>query len=204
MSARKVMRIVGGLLGVVTMAACTASPAPPQGAVQHHRSAPNPAGSHAARTSPSRPITRADVARCPKTVTSHPAALPGQSPADSVPPGATIYGNGKLFVTLNANGVIVAPARFVNRDGSIEWKFPWWRYVSGQLTITGHRVDAPAPPLTSDVPVGYGDIGFQASGVAFPSEGCWQVTATVDHHTSLTFVTFVVQAAHSGLISSRA
>jgi hypothetical protein len=134
------------------------------------------------------------------TTTAHPTPLPGESPA-GLGPGTTIYGNGKLFVTLSTNGLIVAPTPFINPDGSIGWKFPWWRYVSGQLTITGHRLDAPAPQLTSDVPAGYGDTGFQASGVTFPSEGCWQVTAMVDQHTSLTFVTFVVDAVHSALIS---
>jgi hypothetical protein len=139
--------------------------------------------------------------RCPKTATSHPTALPGTSLA-ALGPGTTIYGNGKLFVTLTTDGLTVAPAGYVNPDGSIGWKYPWWRYVSGQLTITGHRLDAPAPPLTSDVPAGYGETGFQASGITFPSEGCWQVTAKVDHHTTLTFVTFVVDAVHSRLISS--
>jgi len=203
MSAQKAMRIADGLLVVVAVAACTASPAGPHGSAPHHRIGPSPAGSRARGTRASwpRPATRADLTRCPKTTTSHPAGLPGTSVA-ALGPGTTIYGNGKLFVTLSTNGLIVAPADYVNPDGSIGWKFPWWRYVSGQLTITGHRLDAPAPALTSDVPAGYGETGFQASGVTFPSEGCWQVTAEVDHHTTLTFVTFVVDAVHSRLISS--
>jgi hypothetical protein len=36
--------------------------------------------------------------------------------------------------------------------------------------------------------------GFQASGVQFPTEGCWEVTGTVGT-TSLTFVTFVIKRA---------
>jgi hypothetical protein len=203
MSARKAMRIACGLLVVVAVAACTASPAASHGTAPHRGVGPSPAGSHAGGTRASRlrPVTPADLTRCPKTATSHPTALPGASPA-ALGPGTTIYGNGKLFVTLSTNGLIVAPAGYVNPDGSIGWKFPWWRYVSGQLTITGHRLDAPAPPLNSDVPAGYGETGFQASGVTFPSEGCWQVTAEVDHHTTLTFVTFVVDEVHSRLISS--
>ena len=69
-------------------------------------------------------------------------------------------------------------------------KFGWWRQVSGQLTITGRRLDAAAPPLRSRVPSGYGARGFQASGVHFPTEGCWEVTGTVGT-TSLRFVTTV-------------
>ena len=59
---------------------------------------------------------------------------------------------------------------------------------------------APAPPLMSRVPSGYGNNGFQASGVTFPSEGCWQVTGRTAH-TSLTFVTCVITKAHRALIS---
>jgi hypothetical protein len=109
-------------------------------------------------------------------------------------------GNGKLFVwALDLHGTIVATPDFVNRDGSIGWKFPWMRVVPGFLTITGQRLDAPAPPLRSYVPPGYGDVGFQASGVTFPSEGCWRITGKVDH-SSITFVNLVITAAHRGLL----
>jgi hypothetical protein len=36
--------------------------------------------------------------------------------------------------------------------------------------------------------------GFQASGVYFPTEGCWEVTGKVGT-TSLTFVTVVIKQA---------
>jgi hypothetical protein len=65
--------------------------------------------------------------------------------------------------------------------------------VRGQLEITGHRLDGPAPPLTASVPEGYGESGFQASGVTFPTAGCWEVTGRVGDAT-LTFVTLVVAA----------
>jgi hypothetical protein len=44
------------------------------------------------------------------------------------------------------------------------------------------------------VPDGYGDrgLGVPASGVWFPTEGCWEATGRVGS-TSLTFVTFVVE-----------
>jgi len=71
-------------------------------------------------------------------------------------------------------------------------KFPWWRMVRGRLQITGRRLDAPAPPLLAYVPDGYGPIGFQATGVKFPTEGCWEVTGTVGQ-ANLTFVTFVIK-----------
>jgi hypothetical protein len=93
----------------------------------------------------------------------------------------------------------VARDGLINPDGSIGWKYGWWRKAAGYLTITGRRLDAPAPPLRSYVPDGYGNIGFQASGVTFPSEGCWQVTGKTAH-TSLTFVALVVMKAHRAVI----
>ena len=60
-------------------------------------------------------------------------------------------------------------------------KFPWWRGAGlrGKLTIHGRRRDAAAPPLLADIPNGYGDPGFQATALVFPTEGCWEVTGQV-------------------------
>ena len=103
------------------------------------------------------------------------------------------YSNGKLWVGgLGDGGVIRADSRFVAPDGSVRWKLGWWRKVHGALEISGRRLDAPAPPLRADVPAGYGATGFQASGVTFPTEGCWRLTGRVGS-TTLTFVTTVVK-----------
>jgi len=56
----------------------------------------------------------------------------------------------------------------------------------------GKRLDAPAPPLRAIIPEGYGDTGFQATGLIFPTEGCWEVTGEVGD-TRVTFVTRVVK-----------
>jgi hypothetical protein len=82
----------------------------------------------------------------------------------------------------------------VEADGSIGWKLGWWRFASGMVTITGRRLDATAPPLRGSAPDGYGSTGFQASGVYFPTEGCWEVTGTVGD-AKLSFVTFVLREA---------
>ena len=52
-------------------------------------------------------------------------------------------------------------------------KWAWYRYVPGRLTIDGRRLDAPASPLRADVPDGYGDSGFQVSGITFPTAGVY-------------------------------
>jgi hypothetical protein len=109
-----------------------------------------------------------------------------------MPRGAAIYGNGKLWVALWPHGVIEAGRPFANKDGSVSMKFPWWRSITGHLRITGRRLDGRAPPLRADVPYGYGTTGFQASGVVFPTPGCWQVIGKAGT-TTLTFVTFVIR-----------
>jgi hypothetical protein len=63
--------------------------------------------------------------------------------------------------------------------------------------LTGCGGDRPArpprrPPARGFVPDGYGDTGFQASGVDFPTEGCWEVTGALPT-TRLRFVTLVVK-----------
>jgi len=203
---RMIIKLACALLGAAVVTGCTAGPAAPsypashQGGTRHARTGHARTG-HAARTaaptSP-RPVTRAAARQCPRTIFSHVVAPPGTSPADLVP-GTTAYGNGKLLVAgLSVHGVIVAGAGFIHPDGSISWKFPWWRLARGHLTVTGRRLDAPAPPMSSRVPNGYGDIGFQATGVTFPSEGCWQITGRTAR-TSLTFVILVVTEAHRAL-----
>jgi hypothetical protein len=81
--------------------------------------------------------------------------------------------------------------RALHDDGSIGTKLGWWRNVSGSVKISGHRLDALAPLLHGQGSDGHGHIGFQSSGVVFPTEGCWEVTGEVGTGAPLTFVTFV-------------
>lgn len=108
------------------------------------------------------------------------------------------YGNAQLSVGpfgLWPDGTVVfkpGGAGFITRDGSLGMKFGWRRGVAGQLEIEGRRVDAGAPPLRSEVPKAYGNRGFQATYVIFPTPGCWEVTGRVgDAH--VTFITRVVK-----------
>ena len=68
------------------------------------------------------------------------------------------------------------------------YKVLWVRPAGAKLTVTGHRLDAVAPLVTADVPEGY-PWTFQASGVSFPTPGCWQVDAGARGET----ITFVVK-----------
>lgn len=97
---------------------------------------------------------------------------------------------------------------FVNEDRSIwaaaEWadaayaklsemkdgvKVGWFRPEGTELVVTGRRLDEEAPSLESEFPCCY-PTRFQASGLYFPTEGCWEVTAKATDR-SLTFVVWI-------------
>lgn len=185
------------LLLSMTFAACSPAPPPsPSAAAVAPQVGSNPipppsstvpgAGTPAETSSP---LTTADAKSCPVT-------QPGKAPADigdRLFGSSAAFGNNDLWVGgLGEDGVILADSRFVESDGSIGWKFGWWRIVSGTLAITGRQLDAHGPPPRASVPDGYGSQGFQASSVYFPTEGCWEVTGTVGG-SELTFVTFVLR-----------
>lgn len=103
------------------------------------------------------------------------------------------HGNGKLWTTMWPHDVVIATPDYIEPDGSVVMKWPWWRGVDGRLSITGRRLDGKAPPLTADIP-DYGRSGFQVSAISFPTAGCWEVTGAVGD-TKLTFVTLVLKAS---------
>jgi hypothetical protein len=74
----------------------------------------------------------------------------------------------------------------VSQDGI---KVGWFRPAGANLEITGQRIDGQAPPLDADVPCCY-PTRFQATGLVFPTEGCWEVTAKAADRT-LSFVVAV-------------
>ncbi len=130
-------------------------------------------------------------------------ACPVTEPNGNNPPsGETVagrgeggYGNDALWTNVWMWGEegVVMPAYddHVQDDGSIAGlKWAWWRYIPGDLTIEGRRLDARAKPLIAEVPDGYGDSGFQVSGISFPTQGCWEVTGRVGTER-LTFVVWV-------------
>ncbi len=108
---------------------------------------------------------RMDV--CPVTQPPNPSLTPPPPITDRVGSYGFWYGNDALWVVLAKDGTTPGG------------KFGWWRTAHGQLTIEGRRLDAPAPPLDASIPSGYGDTGFQVSGLDFPTTGCWEVMGKV-------------------------
>jgi hypothetical protein len=161
-------------------------------------------GDHRPENSPpdAAPHDPAAVKQGPDAPSTRGSGCPVTPPDHSIPPGqsrnpgadrAPYYGNGRLWTVLPPNGTVREPPK---RDGSIQEKFPWWRGVGGRgrLTIAGRRLDAPAPPLRASIPGGYGLTDFQASGIIFPTAGCWSVTGAAGTAT-LSFVTLALNGA---------
>lgn len=184
------MRVVAAMALVTAAAACapnlSGSPLVSQGVALSTPPSPSGAASLVPRSS----LTLADATSCAVTTPTHaPATI-----SDALFGSGSAYGNDALWVGgLGDDGVILVDHSFVNPDGSIGWKFGWYRFVSGELSIAGRRLDADAPPLRPSVSSGYGPSGFQASGIDFSTEGCWEVTGSVGS-ARLTFVTFVVRS----------
>ncbi|HKY53031.1 MAG TPA: hypothetical protein VJM08_01945 [Anaerolineales bacterium] len=124
-------------------------------------------------------------------ITSCPLTTPNGNTPPNTPPSPNRHGDDALWVDLWPENKILIEPKQMNVDGSISVKFGWYRGTRGQLTIEGRRLDAAAPPLQADILDGYGESGFQASGIRFPSEGCWEITGSVND-AKLTFVTLVI------------
>jgi hypothetical protein len=75
------------------------------------------------------------------------------------------------------------------RAGQEGVKVGWFRPEGADLEITGQRIDAEAAPLEAHIPCCY-PTRFQATGLYFSTEGCWEITAKAAE-SELTFVVWV-------------
>ena len=119
---------------------------------------------------------------CP--VTEPQWILPPDDPAVNNEPA---YG----YYYANDDQSILASAGWIGeesylRAGENGNKMGWFRPEGADLVITGRRLDGESSSLEAHVPCCY-PTRFQATGLAFPAEGCWEVTAKADDN-ELTFV----------------
>lgn len=100
----------------------------------------------------------------------------------------SLWPGGKVFLHPDGPGS-------QHRDGSLGMKFWFYRTIPGEVLFEGRRLDQPGPAAhmaTLRGPLdGYGETGFHPAGLDFPSQGCWEVTASIGD-ASMTFVTLVV------------
>ena len=136
-----------------------------------------------------RASTSGERASCPTT-----KAVWAKPPEDSAIPDPPTYGH--YFV--NADRSIWASAWWheepeLLRAGGDGVKVGWFRPEGTTLQVVGHRLDAAAPPLVARIPCCYPER-FQASGLVFPTAGCWKVNANAAG-SSLSFVVRVREVA---------
>jgi hypothetical protein len=117
------------------------------------------------------------VCKVSDSVADRPADDPHSSTFAS--PGATWFANSRRSLW----------AWWWGKTSAGSYKVLWIRPVGAKLTVTGHRLDADAAPLSAYIPGGY-PYTFQASGLRFSTPGCWQVDASAGDST-LTFVVSV-------------
>jgi hypothetical protein len=143
-------------------------------------------------------VSEAAKAECPVTVPQDPPFI---APAP-YSPGSPFesyfwYGSNSLWTNLPKDGVWYALPH--NPEGYTQ-KIFWWRegYIWNEepqpdLTVTGERLDASAPPLiASKATNAYaGDIGSaMLVGVDIPTLGCWKFTGKYAD-AELSFVVWV-------------
>lgn len=143
------------------------------------------------------PVPSMITGQCPVTtpppvaLTPPPATETGPNPNLVFRASAStfLYGNDALIVLLPNDGTFHPSDPQRGLAGGV--KQGWWRTAQGELVIATRRLDAPELLVQADVPGGYGDSGFQATGINFASPGCWEVTGAVGGKT----LTFVVKVA---------
>lgn len=114
------------------------------------------------------------------------------------PPDDSAIGNAPVegYYFVNEDSSIWASAWWTEQDGNYlrvdedGIKVGWFRPEGTELQITGQRLDAQAPPLEARTPCCY-PTRFQSSGIYFPTEGCWEVTAKAQNSV----LSFIVQVA---------
>ncbi|MBI1258550.1 MAG: hypothetical protein GC204_13865 [Chloroflexi bacterium] len=145
------------------------------------------------------PVSSAQVpANCPVTLAPD---LPFLAPPPNSPhapwDGMFWYGSASLWTVLHDSGVWSGLPH--NPEGYSQkvlfWRqgYLWTDEPEPALTVTGQRLDAPAPPLNVSRATNAFAEDIQSAmlvGVDFPALGCWEITGRY-HDSSLSFVVWV-------------
>ncbi len=107
-------------------------------------------------------------------------------PTTAKPPDPNTAAWSRAWYRSSDGAIWASQEQFYAGDNKVLWAKP----ATAGLRVSGRRLDGPAPPLVVDLPDGYEGLPYQASGLDFPTAGCWQVEATAGA-SSLRFVTLV-------------
>jgi hypothetical protein len=139
----------------------------------------SPANSSGASIPPAEPPASCPVTRPPENLFTPPAPYPGTAPTDDT----FWYGTDALWTVVPKTGVWSGlpdnPAGYTQKV--LWWRkgYSWTNEPQPQLTVTGRRVDASAPPLNASRATNAFAEDIQSAmlvGVDFPTLGCWQIT----------------------------
>lgn len=131
------------------------------------------------------PAENAAADTCPvtKSVWSTPpedAAVPG------LPEPGYYFVNDDQSIWASAAWTMDEEYQHVRADGV---KVGWFRPEGTELAIAGRRLNGHAPALDAHIPCCY-PTRFQSSGLFFPTEGCWEVTAKAED-SELSFIVWI-------------
>jgi len=136
-------------------------------------------------------------ASCPVTTPLEPAFVPPEPYPGKASNGNFYFGTAKLWTLVWKSPWRALPKWDVGYRQKIFWwsqGYDWRGDPQPQLSITGKRLDGPAPPLVTDDQANgsyRGDMqSFVVSGVSFPTTGCWEITGRL-HGDELRFVVWV-------------
>jgi hypothetical protein len=117
----------------------------------------------------------------------------------SAPFGEFWYGTPALWTLLRPDGTW---SGLPYQDGAYTQKVFWWSQGydwKSPLTLTGRRIDGPAPPIRASTATNAfaEDIGSSILvGVEIPAGGCWEITGRLKGK-ELHFVVWVYEPTQS-------
>ena len=139
---------------------------------------------------------------CPVTSASDQPFVPPPPFPAKASEGSFWFGTDELWTNLPADGTWSGLPHYSPDDPTFRQKlffcrqgYDWHTEPEPALTVTGKRLDAPAPPLLADKANNGCCINHQAfmvTGINFPTLGCWQITGHY-HDRDLTFVVWVTK-----------
>jgi hypothetical protein len=133
---------------------------------------------------------------CPVTKPSDQLLVPPYPYPATPYPGGSWFGTDRLWI---AGPPIVWKGlpHYTPNDPTFRQKMQWWRQGYDfrtepipKLKVTGRRLDAPAPPLITEVSNVAGSKPSMMVGMNFPTLGCWEITGRHEDD-ELTFVVWV-------------
>ena len=147
---------------------------------------------------------RSRIAAVPETC---PATKPSDQPFVPPPPypvkqseSTFWFGSDRLWTRLPVKGTWGRLGHYEPNDPTFRQKLFFWRQgfdasaePHAKLTVTGRRIDSPAPPLLSETGTGRslsGNESFFVAGINFPTTGCWEITGRSEND-EVTFVVWV-------------